>query len=302
MRLTGALNVACAAAVCAVVLAAGVGRAPARADTDGTACVVDTSTGGVAGTTGVLVRGVCQPASAGPGSSGSAQPATRTVSCGLVSLDGMRWNTTQCGRSERACSRMTAGKLVAVATYATLIQDPVTKAWILQSVWCPAAATPGPDPAALRDQVLRLLPDVSIGTAPQGSSLVNIQTILWAATAARRSLGIVRIVGQTVRLRLDFDHAAWQFGDGQTQTTTSPGARYDAARHACRTALCPGYFGHTYTQPAPDTISLTVFWHATFSLDGSTWTAVDPAPLAGPSAASPITIREARAVLVPNPK
>ncbi len=111
----------------------------------------------------------------------------------------------------------------------------------------------------------------------------------------------MRVVGQPVRLRLDIDHATWTFGDDNSDTTASPGVAYDPEHKPCRTAQCPGYYGHTYTTTGIDTITLTIAWHATFSLDGTTWTDVDPAPLTGPGASASITVRQARAILVPDP-
>ena len=248
---------------------------------------------------GVLVRGVCVPVGSDQGGGGGApQPVTRTVACGTASLDGMHWNTAVCGPNQQSCYGPTR---TLVPTFATLVQDPRTKRWSLQSIWCPAATTPGPSPTVIRDQALRLLPRVGIGSAPRTTTLVNIQTIVWAATTANRSLGTVRITGRKVRLRLTMHHATWTFGDATTGTTSGPGTAYDPTRNPCRSAQCPGYYGHIYTTTGSHTITLTIAWHATYSLDGSTWTDVDAAALTGPTATTSITVRQARAVLVPDP-
>lgn len=55
---------------------------------------------------------------------------------------------------------------------------------------------------------------------------------------------------------------------------------------------------HTYRATGHDTITLTIAWHASFSLDGTTWTDVDPNPLTGPTSTAAIMVRQARAVLV----
>jgi hypothetical protein len=184
-------------------------------------------------------------------------------------------------------------------TFATLVQQNGT--WVLQQTWCPAAANPIPTTQALRQQVLRLLPTVQIGSAWTTRALVNAQTILWAQTDAHRSLGTVTVVGRQVGLRIDFDHATWNFGDNAVDTTTEPGRAYSQS-DPCNTAQCPGYYGHTYQGTGPVTITLTVAWHAQFSLDnGNTWTDVDPAPLTGPAATHDLTVVQARGVLVPDP-
>jgi hypothetical protein len=173
--------------------------------------------------------------------------------------------------------------------------------WVLQQTWCPATADPIPTTEALRQQVLRLLPTVQIGSAWTTRALVNAQTILWAQTDANRSLGTVTVVGRQVGLRIGFDHATWDFGDGASDITTNPGRVYSDA-HPCTTAQCPDYYGHTYTDTKRVTITLTVAWHAQFSLDnGATWTDVDPAPLTGPATTHDLTIVQARGVLVPDP-
>jgi len=181
--------------------------------------------------------------------------------------------------------------------------------WVLQSVWCPGASTPVPQQqtpeislAEIRQRAIRLLPTVAIGSAWHTRGLVNAEAIVWADTDRSRSLSRVQVVGQPVDLRLTFDSATWDFGDGTSTTTDSPGTPYDASTDPCHAAECPGYFGHTYRDPGTRTITLRVAWRAEFSLDGgATWEAVDPAALAGPSSSATLQIVQARGVLVPNP-
>ena len=278
------------------VLLAQLMALPAHGSTEPVPCTIAAkSSGGWGGVRGIVVDGVCRPAGSGSGG-GSAGPVTKAVDCGTASLDGKHWNTAVCGPNQRACYAGRARTLV--PTFATVIRDPASGRWILQSIWCPGTAKPGPSLAAIRDQAMRLLPAVGIGTAPRATTLVNIQTIVWAATAARRDLGTVRVVGQPVRLRLNVAHAQWNFGDHTAVVTTNPGVAYDPDRNPCRSAQCPGYFGHTYGATGHDTITLTIDWHASFSLDGTTWTDVDPNPLTGPTSTAAITVRQARAVLV----
>ncbi len=186
---------------------------------------------------------------------------------------------------------------------ATLVQQ--NNAWVLLSTFCPTDApnAPPPVPTAqdLREQVLRLLPQVQIGSAWTTKALVNAETIVWAETGRNRDLGTVTVVGRQVALRIGFDHANWDFGDGNTDTTTDPGSPYSRSR-PCGTAQCPGYYGHTYADVGPVTITLSVAWNAQFSLDGgATWTAVDPAALTGPPTRHDLTVVQARGILVQNP-
>jgi hypothetical protein len=177
------------------------------------------------------------------------------------------------------------------------------KGWRNLAFWCPqsAAATPVPNAVTIRDQVLRLLPTVAIATTGSPATLVNLQTILWADTSAQRSLGPITIVGQPVGLRIAFAHANWDFGDGTSESSAEPGKVYDPDGDPCAELMCPDYYGHVYRASGPVTITLTVSWQATYSLDGTHFLAVDPEPLTGPPARHGLLVRQARAVLVPNP-
>ena len=176
---------------------------------------------------------------------------------------------------------------------------------MLQGVWCPATlpAQPVVTTADVKEQALRLLPRVQIGSGYLGAdSLVNVESVLWAATGTDRRLSDVTVVGQDVDLRISFATARWNFGDGTTATWTSPGKPYDKAGDPCDTAQCADYTGHTYRSKGRVTIALTVSWHAQYSLDnGATWTGVDPGALPGPTTRRTLRLLEARGVLVPDP-
>lgn len=247
---------------------------------------------------GVLMSGLCLPSAEGnPASDMSSSPSappTKVITCGFPSSnDNGFWNP-QCGTMIR-CPKGPA--------FATLVEQNNT--WVLLTTWCatdpPNAPPRVPTAADLRQQVLRLLPQVGIGSAWSTRALVNAQTVLWAETGDRRALGNVTVVGRQVALRIGFDHATWDFGDGTSDTTTDPGKPYTRA-DPCGTAQCPDYYGHTYTDTGDVTITLTVAWHAEFSLDGgATWTAVDPAPLTGPATTHDLTVVQARGIIVQNP-
>lgn len=263
--------------------------------TDALASSCTVGSGGIE--SGVLVGGLCYGTTSGNSATGlenSAGPPTKTMICGSPSSgDNGLWDP-RCG-PPRACP--------AGLAFATFVEQ--NGKWVLLSSWCPGqpanAPPPVPTAADLRQQVIRLLPTVQIGSAWTTRALVNAETVLWAQTDADRSLGTVTVVGRQVALKIDFDHADWDFGDGTTATTDDPGRPYDDA-DPCDTAQCPGYFGHTYRDIGPVTITLTVAWHAQFSLDGgATWTDVDPAPLAGPSATHDLTVVQARGIIVKNP-
>lgn len=175
-------------------------------------------------------------------------------------------------------------------------------AWTNGDYWCPQTQgdAPAPDAATIRDQAIRLLPQVAIGTTDNHVSLVNIQTIFWADTPARRDLGTVMVTGHKVWLRIAFDSATWDFGDGATDTATAPGKPYDRSGDPCNTKACPDYYGHYYREVGAMTVRLRVAWHATWSLDGSHFTDVGNGPITGPQARYRLTVKQARGVLVAN--
>lgn len=175
--------------------------------------------------------------------------------------------------------------------------------WVpVGAVFCNHAQPPPPrrrvpTVAEIRDRAVRLLPKVAIGSAPEGAGLAQTETILWATTGADRALPDVSLLGQTVHLRIHFDHASWDYGDGTTGTSTDPGTAYDDEHDPCTTAQCSDYAGHTYTTTGRVTVRLTVTWHAQYQLDGADWQDI-PEPITGPGSTQALTIREARGVIV----
>jgi hypothetical protein len=189
------------------------------------------------------------------------------------------------------------GKQTELDAFATLTL--VNGRWADPVVWCPANARPALDLAGLRDRAERLLPKVGIGSAWTTVALVNAETVLWAGTGPDRSLPSVTILGRAVQLRIHFDRADWDFGDGSTDTTADPGKPYDSHGDPCRTAQCLDYYGHTYAQTGVMTITLTVTWHAQYRL-GATWTDI-AGTITGPTSRRVLTVKQARGILVPNP-
>src|SRR4051794_3617917 len=177
----------------------------------------------------------------------SAEAAT-IVDCGSRVLDPDPNAKGVCGLVHYACTTgarlMTAGQRKAQTTTATL--GPSHR---LVRIDCDIRrAAPLVTGFMARDEAEKLLPHPGIGTAPPGhATLVNIETVLWLGTAADRTLGTVTLLGHRVDLRAHLDQVAWDFGDTTTGVTTGPGKPYTTAE-PCRTAACPGYFGHTYVR------------------------------------------------------
>ena len=152
----------------------------------------------------------------------------------------------------------------------------------------------------VRDRVVRLVPSAALGLAPHDSTLINIETIMWVDAPKTQNLAPLTILGQRVTVSLTLDHVTWTFGDKDGTTTTSPGKAYDKTHDPCHAAQCPHYFGHTYRTSGAETIHATAAWQARFSVAGGRAVAI-PGTVAGPQAATTVTVRQARAVLVPDP-
>jgi len=141
-------------------------------------------------------------------------------------------------------------------------------------------------------------PGIGVGP-PDGITLVNIQTLLWLTTPATRSLGNVQLLGQSVELHVTIDSVAWDFGDGHTAQTNDPGKTY-STDDPCRTALCPDYFGHVYTDTGTRIVTATITWTGRYRIAGGTWQSI-PGTVTGPPATLTLTVKQGRTILVPNP-
>lgn len=168
-------------------------------------CAIDTGNGTRSGLEGVLVDGHCVQRSAGSPSSGPAAEY-RTLSCladGTAIVRGGQVVATGCDNGIPQCQLLMDGGQSSpnpIIAYEDQIRQPGKSQWQPQAFWCPQSSAPvpaGPDLAAIRDRVIRLLPRVAAATTGP-NTLVNIQTVLWADTPERRSLGRVLVVGQPV--------------------------------------------------------------------------------------------------------
>jgi hypothetical protein len=225
---------------------------------------------------------------------------SRIIDCGRGrGTDGLgidSWKHVLCGIDPISCPPIPDNPTP--DAFATQNQTPT--GWLTIALWCPSTATPAPAAATLRQQILTLLTPVPIGQAPpNGTGLVNLESLYWATTTTTRDLGTITITGQPVALRAQFVSATWDFGDTtRPVTTTNPGRPFTTTDH-CATAQCPDFFGHTYTHPGHYTTTLTVTWTGQYATPDGTWTTI-PDPIPGPTAATQATIAQAHTVLLPN--
>lgn len=171
---------------------------------------------------------------------------------------------------------------------------------VYQSMTCLGTQPPEVTPEMVRQRVVRLIPSATIGLAPRDSTLVNIETVMWVDAPATRTLPAITILGQQVVVRLKLDHVDWNFGDGSSATSDGPGKAYDEQNDPCHGVRCPDYFGHVYRDTGRTNIAATAYWQASFTVDGGHAVNI-PGTVAGPAGRAEITVKQARAVLVPNP-
>lgn len=180
-----------------------------------------------------------------------------------------------------------------------LRRDPAGQ-WLISGTACVVAGPAQVTAAMVRDHAVRLIPAAAIGVAPKTWSLVNIQTVLWVDAPSPQTLPAARILGRDVRITIRLRDVRWNFGDGVTETASNAGKAYDDVHDPCSTKLCPHYDGHVYSDSGPMTITATAEWSATFTVGGGNAVTI-PGTIAGPTARTTITVKQARGVLVPNP-
>ena len=158
---------------------------------------------------------------------------------------------------------------------------------------------PGLSEVDVRAEVVKLVPAVAIRAAPNGQALVGLESLFWVDTTPTRQLGPITLLAHQVTITITVKTVNWNFGDDTTDTSTGPGRPFTPADH-CGENQCPDWFGHTYTETGPVTTTADVTWNATYTVDGG-----PPQPIigtvTGPRTTMNITVKQARAVLVPTP-
>jgi hypothetical protein len=263
-------------------------------------CGVESGDYGGRTSDGVIVNGNCPGGRSGQSDGQSGPPVeTKQVNCGLAALSPtpLGWNDA-CG-TPIPCYVIVLGveTKVPAATYATFQRSGANAPWVLVDKYCPGAPDLQPSPEALREQAIRLLPAVPVGGSAVPNTLVQFETIMWADTAAQRTLGPVSVVGRQVWIRIQFEHADWDYGDGKREIRTTPGTAYPSVG-ICKTRVCSRYDGHVYTAGGNVTVRLAVTWTASFSLDGTTFAPITGDPITGPTTTLNYVVHTAQSVLV----
>jgi len=205
-----------------------------------------------------------------------------------------------CADQLTLCSAMTPTYGVTLGVFVQMIKQP-DGSWRFNGATCQPTGPPQVSAAMVREQAVRLIPTAAVGVAPRTSTLVNIQTIMWVGAPETRTLAPVTILGQRVTIAITLDHVAWDYGDGDADTTTDPGKAYDSAGDPCATPMCADYFGHVYARTGAMTVAATVSWTATFRVGNGPVVPI-PGTIDGPAGQSTVRVLQARGVLVPDPR
>jgi hypothetical protein len=226
-----------------------------------------------------------------PGDGGSP---VLVVDCGYATAtdDHTDWNK-QCGPTGFPCPPVAGNPNPhQFMTVFALTQPPVPIA-----AWCAGATNPMPSAAALRDEVVRLLPTPRIGVSPStGTGLVNFKTLFWIETSPQLQLGQAKLVGFPVRLRVNYLRTEFDFGD-HTSATLAPGPG-TAYRPTSDCGQCTDRFGHSYSAPGQVTVTARIYWQAQFEVGNRGWTNIPGEVSAiGPSTTA-LTIKQAHSTLV----
>ena len=222
----------------------------------------------------------------------------RDVSGGASSCPGCRWDVVPacegntpgttgedlltCNRASMACAS-TGGTLVDV--YLKRPGEP----WRAVSSFCSNPAQQVTTPAQIVDAAASVfadmeLPRPGVQYQPPGGTAVNLPTVFYSDDTAPITIGVT-LRGFSASLTATPQSWQWDFGDGTTLTTTSPGAAYP--NHSIT---------HTYRRRGSVTATVTTTWVGSVSVPE-----MGDLPITETvtrTSARVVTVREARTELV----
>ena len=130
-----------------------------------------------------------------------------------------------------------------------------------------------------------MFPGLSVKVQPVGRTLVNLDTIVYT-DESKVSTNNVTLLGFPVVVEATPMSYTWNFGDGKTLTTTTPGKAYPSKE-----------ITHKYLKRGNVNVTLTTNYAARYNVADTGWQYVDgTVPITGPATA--LLIREAVPVLV----
>ncbi|WP_322937849.1 PKD domain-containing protein [Nocardioides bizhenqiangii] len=155
------------------------------------------------------------------------------------------------------------------------------------SYWCPSDGGPPvvtDDVVATAFRRISLPPSTFSIQPPGGQTLVNFKTNFF--TEERTLNRTVTLLGQRVDLRIWAHSYTWHFGDGESITTSKPGAPYP------KLLITHNYLKKGDYRPAMDTT-----WVADYRVGGGAWQSV-PGSVTIEGAPANLEAIEARPTLV----
>ena len=172
---------------------------------------------------------------------------------------------------------------------------------VLFRVWpwyCPRPgqlATPDQPavPEVSLDDLQRFVPEnPTIATQPAGWTVAGLPTNMLAG--ARRHVVAGTVLGLPVEVAFVPAGYRWQFGDGTTGFTTSPGATWQAAGVR---EFAPTPTSHTYANPGTYTVRVEAVYRVRYRFSGSSWNEVSGDVSAQSGPATLVTARFDRALV-----
>lgn len=285
-----AAAIAAAAGLVAVpAVSAGAPSKPKAPTGSGSATLGKGSTGGV-----VAERGGGAASSAGNG--GPASPGSaywKAVVCTACLANGMVCTASgQMGAVPAKTKKLPAGDTYAVTFYLVVPGDPAAGTW---SIGCSA---PPPPPSASQVWAVvtgeKQLPQPQIELSPGRDGLVRLPTWLWLADDPRGVDLTVSVPGgingYAVSVTVHPIAYTWDFGDGQTATSSDaggPGGTADASAV------------HTYFSKGTYSVGVTVAWAGSYLFSGYGANATEGlGPVQQDEVLRPYVVQEVRSVLL----
>ncbi|MGN6331111.1 MAG: PKD domain-containing protein [Motilibacteraceae bacterium] len=133
------------------------------------------------------------------------------------------------------------------------------------------------------------LPAGTLQVQPNGRILVNLDTIFSAKSTLPAAPYALTLLGHDVRVRAHEQTWTFDFGDGATLVSDTPGAPYPRRD-----------ITHDYTRKGSYQVSVQVTYTGEYSVDGGPWQDV-PGTATVPGAPVPLQVLEARTQLVADP-
>lgn len=129
-----------------------------------------------------------------------------------------------------------------------------------------------------------VFPQLTVKVQPAGRTLVNLDTIVYT-DRYRVYSQTVTVLGFPVEVQAAAASYTWNFGDGTTLTTKTPGNPYPSKD-----------ITHKYMKRRAVSLTLTVNYEAQYNVANTGWRYIGTVPITGPATA--LQVREAVPVLV----